>query len=130
MALLKEDATAVMPPWLQWFIGREVIGHILCCGMEDVQKCSFARIPGPQPTGSRLLPFMSFPRRKTLGIADSIHVLTLENDLISGITLFLEPRLIHDFGLPQFLPQDADSGSRNHGAQVNMELCAVMPAGA
>jgi RNA polymerase sigma-70 factor (ECF subfamily) len=22
VALLKEDATAVMPPWLQWFIGR------------------------------------------------------------------------------------------------------------
>jgi DNA-directed RNA polymerase specialized sigma24 family protein len=26
MSLLKEDATAVMPPWLQWFFGREVIG--------------------------------------------------------------------------------------------------------
>jgi len=26
VAVLKEDATAVMPPWLQWFIGRETIG--------------------------------------------------------------------------------------------------------
>ncbi len=26
LAVLKEDATVVMPPWLQWFFGRETIG--------------------------------------------------------------------------------------------------------
>jgi RNA polymerase sigma-70 factor (ECF subfamily) len=45
--------------------------------------------------------------------AHSIHVLTLESDAISAMTLFLEPRLFHDFGLPQFLPDDANSGLRN-----------------
>jgi RNA polymerase sigma-70 factor (ECF subfamily) len=46
--------------------------------------------------------------------ANSIHVLTLENDAISGVTLFLDPHLFHGFGLPQFLPDDANSGSRNN----------------
>jgi hypothetical protein len=29
------------------------------------------------------------------------------------MTLFLDPHLFHDFGLPQFLPDDANSGLRN-----------------
>jgi RNA polymerase sigma-70 factor (ECF subfamily) len=45
--------------------------------------------------------------------AHSIHVLTLENDAVSAMTVFLDPHLFHDFGLPQFLMHYANSGLRN-----------------
>jgi RNA polymerase sigma-70 factor (ECF subfamily) len=45
--------------------------------------------------------------------AHSIHVLTLENNAISAMTLFLDPHFFHDFGLPQFMPDEANSGLRN-----------------
>jgi RNA polymerase sigma-70 factor, ECF subfamily len=48
--------------------------------------------------------------------AHSIHVLTLEHDIISTLTLFvppLGPRLFHAFGLPLVIPEAAraESGS-------------------
>ena len=48
--------------------------------------------------------------------AHSIHVLTLEHDIISTLALFLPPigpRLFHAFGLPLVIPEAAraESGS-------------------
>jgi RNA polymerase sigma-70 factor (ECF subfamily) len=45
--------------------------------------------------------------------AHSIHILTLEDDAISAMTLFLNPHLFHDFGLRRFLPDDGKSGLRS-----------------
>ncbi len=36
--------------------------------------------------------------------ANAIHVLTLERDAISTVTLFLEVRLFDAFGFPRVLP--------------------------
>jgi RNA polymerase sigma-70 factor, ECF subfamily len=44
--------------------------------------------------------------------AHSIHVLALEHDMISTLTLFVEPagpRLFHAFGLPLILPDAASA---------------------
>ncbi|HWM71989.1 MAG TPA: hypothetical protein VNO35_35840 [Steroidobacteraceae bacterium] len=38
-----------------------------------------------------------------VGAPHSIHVLALEHDLTSAVTLFVEPRLFHAFGLPLIL---------------------------
>lgn len=105
VALLKEDATAVMPPWLQWFMGREVIGKFFAAAWKT---CGGLHL---EPTSANGQPAFAIYEHSDIDKrwnAHSIHVLTLENDVISAVTLFLEPRLFQDFGLPLFLPDDAN----------------------
>jgi RNA polymerase sigma-70 factor (ECF subfamily) len=111
VALLKEDATYTMPPWRQWFAGREAIR-------------SFFAMAWKGWTGFRMLPtaangqpaFALYAYRigaDETPAAHSIHVLALEHDLISRLTLFVQyadPHLFRAFGLPRILP---GAGSRN-----------------
>jgi RNA polymerase sigma-70 factor (ECF subfamily) len=111
VALLKEDATVVMPPWLQWFIGREVIGTFFAAAW---RTCGGLHLVPTSANWQPAFAIYEFSGADKRWNGHSIHVLTLENDAISAITLFLDPRLFRDFGLPQFLPDDANSGLRNH----------------
>jgi RNA polymerase sigma-70 factor, ECF subfamily len=110
VALLREDATAVMPPWLQWFMGREVIGIFFAAAWKT---CGGLHLVPTSANGQPAFAIYEFSGADKRWNAHSIHVLTLEGDVISGITLFLEPSLLHEFGLPQFLPDDANSGLRS-----------------
>jgi RNA polymerase sigma-70 factor (ECF subfamily) len=104
VALLKEGATAVMPPWRQWFSGRDVIGSFFAAAWKT---CAGLRLVPTAANGQPAFAIYEFSDTERRWIAHSIHVLTLENELISTMTLFLEPRFFHDFGLSQFLPKDA-----------------------
>ncbi len=110
VALLKEDATAVMPPWLQWFIGREVIGTFFAAAWKT---CGGLHLVPTSANGQPAFAIYEFSGAEKRWNAHSLHVLTLETNAISAITLFLDPHLFHDFGLPQFLPDGANSGLRN-----------------
>jgi RNA polymerase sigma-70 factor (ECF subfamily) len=118
-AVLKEDATVVMPPWLQWFIGRETIGTFFAAAWKT---CGGLHLVPTSANGQPAFAIYEFSSSSSGPSSDpgkrwnahSIHVLTLENDAISAITLFLDPRLFQDFGLPQFLPDDATAGLRSH----------------
>jgi RNA polymerase sigma-70 factor, ECF subfamily len=111
VALLKEDATAVMPPWLQWFVGREIIGTFFAAAWKT---CGGLHLVPTSANGQPAFAVYEFSGADKRWNAHSIHVLTLEGDAISGITLFLEPRLFADFGLAPFLPDDASGGLRAH----------------
>jgi RNA polymerase sigma-70 factor, ECF subfamily len=118
VALLKEDATFAMPPWPQWYAGRDAIRTVtawawkLCGGLRLVPT-----IANGQP---------AFAAYERMGVdaqwtAHAIHVLALEQDGISGMTLFFEsarPGLFEAFGLPPILVDDADaatsSGTSEH----------------
>jgi RNA polymerase sigma-70 factor (ECF subfamily) len=108
VALVKEDATYTMPPWLQWYAGREAIGSFFAMAWKT---CGGLRLV---PTAANGQPaFAVYERAGADGqwIAHSIHVLALEDDMISTLTLFVPPtgpRLFHAFGLPLSLP---DAGS-------------------
>jgi RNA polymerase sigma-70 factor (ECF subfamily) len=110
VAVLKEDATAVMPPWLQWFFGRDVIGTFFAAAWKT---CGGLHLVPTSANGQPAFAIYEFSGAEKRWNAHSIHVLTLENDAISAVTLFLEPRLFRDFALPQILPDGADSGLRN-----------------
>ena len=110
VAVLKEDATVVMPPWLQWFIGRGIIGTFFAAAWKT---CSGLHLLPTFANGQPAFAMYEFSGVDKRWNAHSIHVLTLENDAISAITLFLDPHLFQDFGLPQFLPDNANSGLRN-----------------
>lgn len=98
--LLKEDATAVMPPWREWFAGREAIG-------------SFFRMAWTSCRGLALLPITAngqpgFAAYEYSGSGDewaanALHVLTLDGDRIAAMSLFVEPRLFADFGMPALI---------------------------
>jgi RNA polymerase sigma-70 factor (ECF subfamily) len=98
--LLKEDATYTMPPLPQWYAGREAIG-------------TFFKWAWPMYRGFRLLQiaanrqpaFAAYSHAGADGpwAAHSIHVLSLDRDNISTLTLFAKPdgpRLFQAFGLP------------------------------
>jgi RNA polymerase sigma-70 factor (ECF subfamily) len=97
VALLKEDAAAVMPPWLEWYSGR---GTIRAFFEAAWKTCGGLRLVATAANGQ---PAFAVYERKAAGEhfeAHSLHVLTLENDAISTMTVFVEPRLVLAFGLP------------------------------
>jgi RNA polymerase sigma-70 factor (ECF subfamily) len=104
VALLKEDATAIMPPWLEWYAGREAIRSFFAMAWKT---CGGLRLVPTSANGQAAFAVYEQSAADGRWAAHSIHVLTLERDLISTLTLFLEPRLFHVFGLPLVLPDTA-----------------------
>ncbi len=107
VALLKEDAAAVMPPWLQWLAGREVIGAFFAGAWKT---CGGLHLVPTAANGQPAFAVYEYSSGDKRWNAHSIHVITLENDAISKVTLFIEPRLFDGFGLPRSLPRDAIAG--------------------
>jgi RNA polymerase sigma-70 factor, ECF subfamily len=104
VALLKEDAAVTMPPWLQWFVGRDAVRAFFSMVWKT---CGGLRLV---PTAANGQPaFAVYERNAANGtwVAHSIQVLTLEHDAISSLTLFLEPRLVQAFALPLILADAA-----------------------
>ena len=100
VALLKEDATFTMPPWLQWYAGREAIRAFFATAW---QSCRGMRVI---PTAANGQPAFAVYARSDADprlTANAIHVLMLEDERISTMTLFLEPRMFETFGLPLVL---------------------------
>ncbi len=110
VALLKEDATYTMPPWRQWFAGREAIRSFFATAWKGWS--SFRMLPtaaNGQPA------FALYAHRigaDATPAAHSIHVLAVEHDMISRLTLFVQyadPRLFRAFGLPFIFPDAASA---------------------
>ncbi len=101
VALLREDAAVIMPPWLEWYVGRAVIGAFFDGAWKT---CGGLRLV---PTAANGQPAFAVYERNAEGAyaAHSIHVLTLEGGAIATMTLFLEPRLFASFELPEVLPR-------------------------
>jgi RNA polymerase sigma-70 factor (ECF subfamily) len=106
VALLKEDATFTMPPWLQWYAGREAIGSFFALAWKT---CGGLRLVSTVANGQPA--FGIYERSATDGrwAAHAIQVLVLEGEMISALTLFVPPvgpQLFDAFGLPPILPDD------------------------
>jgi len=106
VALLKEDATFTMPPWLQWYAGRRAIGSFFTLAWKT---CGGLRLV---PTAANGQPAFAVYERSADGrwAAHAIQVLALEGEMISALTLFVPPvgpQLFDAFGLPPVLSDDA-----------------------
>jgi RNA polymerase sigma-70 factor (ECF subfamily) len=105
-ALLKEDVTLTMPPWLEWYAGKGAFMSFL-----QVWQCNGLRLVPTGANGQRA--FAVYERTSEQWTARSIHVLTLEHELISAITVFgppIGPSLFQAFGLPLILPDATNAG--------------------
>jgi len=110
VALLKEDATFTMPPWRQWFVGRRLIGAFFAMAWKT---CDGLRLVATSANGQPAFAVYERSATDASWTAHSVHVLTLDDDGISALTAFLEPRLLEAFGLPTTLPAEADGESRS-----------------
>jgi RNA polymerase sigma-70 factor, ECF subfamily len=115
VALLKEDAMVTMPPWREWFIGRDAIGSFFG---EAWKTCNGLRLV---PTGANGQPAFAVYELSsdpvTRWAAHSIHVLSLDRENISTITMFVPPTgpdLFKSFGLPLILPDVGDASTSHH----------------
>jgi RNA polymerase sigma-70 factor (ECF subfamily) len=100
VAMLAEDATFAMPPYEEWYLGREAIADSWL-------------MPGEAPTGLRYiqtranaqLAFGAYgfdPERKRF-LPIALDVLTLRHGRIADITAFRSPAIFRRFGLPDEL---------------------------
>jgi RNA polymerase sigma-70 factor, ECF subfamily len=97
VTLLKEDATVTMPPWLEWYAGRAAIRSFFEMAWKT---CHGLRLVRTAANGQPALAVYEQNESDGSWAAHSIHVLTLEGESISTVTLFLEPALFKEFGLP------------------------------
>jgi RNA polymerase sigma-70 factor, ECF subfamily len=101
VALLKEDATYTMPPLSQWYAGRRSIRAFFEWAWKDYDGFRLlTTAANGQPA------FAAYVRSGEEWTAHSIQVLSLQHDVISGLTLFVKPsspRLFQAFGLPLIL---------------------------
>jgi len=109
-ALLREDAAAIMPPWLEWYLGREAIRSFFA---QAWKLCGGLRLVPTSANGQPAFAVYEFSGADGLWHAHSIQVLTLDRGGIARMTLFLEPRLFEAFELPFVLP-DAGPAAAHH----------------
>jgi RNA polymerase sigma-70 factor (ECF subfamily) len=108
-ALLKEDATLVMPPWAQWLDGREAIRAFFGTAW---RTCGGLRLV---PTAANGQPAFALYEQSTADgkwHAHSVHVLTLAGGAISRSTMFVEGRIVEAFGFPSVLADGAPADPR------------------
>jgi RNA polymerase sigma-70 factor, ECF subfamily len=109
VALLREDAVLSMPPWCQWYAGREAIGAFAVWAWRR-----HGGAPAPftlVPTGANRQPAFALYVRGPEGPerrAHTIQVLTLQDDAIAALVYFRDARLFAAFGLPAVLPAAAE----------------------
>jgi len=100
VSLLKEEAIYSMPPWRQWYAGRDSIANFFGTAWKFYQ--GFRMVPiaaNTQPA------FALYTRSSEPGVwtAHSLQVLSVRDDRISQLTLFmkpLSPQLFPAFKLP------------------------------
>lgn len=110
VALLKEDATFTMPPWLLWYAGRGAIGAFFAMAWNH---CGGLRLVPTAANGQPAFAVYEFSAADGRWAAHSIHTLALENDAVATLTIFTPPTgpgLFEAFGLPAVL---ADEGARH-----------------
>jgi RNA polymerase sigma-70 factor, ECF subfamily len=98
VALLKEDASYVMPPWQQWYLGRDAIHRFFAAVWQQ-----YGRFRLLQTAANRQPAFVLYTQSETddKWSAHSIHMLTLSDGAISRVALFMKPmgpRLVQAFG--------------------------------
>ena len=102
LAMLTEDATFAMPPYPDWYRGREAVrkSWLMPGGLRPRLRYASARANGQVALGTYLI---NPETDNYLPLA--LDVLELREDLICGVTAFRTPAVFSRFGLPESLPR-------------------------
>jgi RNA polymerase sigma-70 factor (ECF subfamily) len=103
-ALLMEDAVLSMPPWTQWYQGRDSIRTFFAFTGRSDGHAPFRLLP----VGANLQPSFAFYSRwqGPEWQFHSIQLVTLRGSAIHHMTSFVMPALASVFGLSKVLPAD------------------------
>jgi RNA polymerase sigma-70 factor, ECF subfamily len=94
-ALLVEDARFAMPPFPNWFSGRDVVvAFIVATGKPRLRHVA------TQANGQPAIGWYIWNPTEAAYVPTSIEVLTLEGPRVSEIVAFASPELFPRFGLP------------------------------
>jgi RNA polymerase sigma-70 factor (ECF subfamily) len=96
-AMLADDATFAMPPYPNWWRGREVIAAFAA---EPVHRYLPTHANG-QPANAAY----RWDPQKGSYTAEALEVLTFEDARVKEMTAFMAPELFPRFGLPGELPR-------------------------
>jgi RNA polymerase sigma-70 factor, ECF subfamily len=105
VALLKEEAVLSMPRWKEWYAGREAIRAFFAWAWKSMGPGPFRLIA----TAANRQPAFALyvcDQQESQCQAHAIQLLTLKDDAIARLTLFLDPRLFAAFGLPASYTSD------------------------
>lgn len=105
-ALLREDAVLSMPPWPQWYRGREAIRSLLAWAWEVNDRRPFHMVPTAANRQPAFAQYTLDPDGATWR-AHRLWVLALQEDSIAALTSFggsAGPKIFGAFGLPEVLP--------------------------
>ena len=106
VALLKEDAILSMPPWREWYDGRDAIRRFFTSAFEVGGEGAFRLVPTAANGQSAFAQYtcgpeeLECPRRV-------IQVLTFQDGAITALTFFTDPEVFAAFGLPEAPPPPA-----------------------
>ncbi len=105
VSLLKEDALFAMPPWREWYAGRDAIHAFFAIAWT---QCHGLRLLATEANGC---PAFAVYEQGADGrfAPHSLHVLRLEGAAVATLTAFLAPigpTLFESFGLPSTLDND------------------------
>ena len=100
LAMLTDDATFAMPPYPEWYAGREAIGEswLMPGGAPPRLRYAAARANGQPALGTYLID----PRSGDY-LPIALDVIAVRGGLIAAVTAFRMPELFPRFGLPERL---------------------------
>jgi RNA polymerase sigma-70 factor, ECF subfamily len=103
VGLLRDDAVLSMPPWRQWYLGRESIRTFFAWAWRSADNGAFRLVP----TAANRQPAFALYCRGREGPewqAHALQLLTLQEDEVAVLTVFKDPQLFATFHLPAVLP--------------------------
>jgi RNA polymerase sigma-70 factor (ECF subfamily) len=103
VGLLKEDATFAMPPTPSWYRGRDSIRAILLAIPFAGDAHGRWRLIPTRANDSPALGFYQLDEAGDVYGGVGLQVLTVDGDLVSAVTTFMNPNLLPRFGLPMIL---------------------------
>jgi RNA polymerase sigma-70 factor (ECF subfamily) len=98
IALMKEDAVLSMPPWSEWYRGRDAIRAVFAWAWKEMPFGGY-RLFETSANGQPAFGLYAVGRGDSKPRAHAIQVLKVEGDSISSLTYFLKPELFRSFGL-------------------------------
>jgi RNA polymerase sigma-70 factor (ECF subfamily) len=103
-AMLAADATFAMPPYPQWYTGRDAIAAFLA-GVPMRSAGRWRHAPVAANGQAAVAVYKVFGDR---ALAHGIEIFTLDGEgAITGVMTFLDPEPFDRFALPRWIPADA-----------------------
>ena len=101
VSMLTADAILSMPPWREWYAGRDAVGVFLATW--PMRTGARWRVIPITANGQLAFALYDWDANLERNVAHAISVLTLERSEIAEITIFRSPDAFTRFGLPEVL---------------------------